>query len=153
LSILSPSDILLDITTGTKEETIETLVRHASETTNQSFDQEEALQLIREREQLMPTGMGHGIAIPHGRLLALDHPIVVFARHKEGIVFGGMDKAPCRLIALILSGAGTPDVHVKLLGAMAQLLGQEEIRQSLLTTQSEEEFFGIIHSAAEDSAT
>ncbi|MCF7976279.1 MAG: cation:proton antiporter [Phycisphaerae bacterium] len=153
LSILSPSDILLDIATRTKEETLQALVRHAAQTASQPFDQKEALQLIKEREQLMSTGMGHGIAIPHGRLLALDHPIVVFARHAEGIVFGGMDNAPCHLIALILSGAGTPDDHVKLLGAMAQLLGHEETRQSLLTTQSEEEFFGIIHSAAETSAT
>ena len=97
----------------------------------------------------MPTGMGHGIAIPHSRLLALDHPIVIFARHPEGIVFGGVDREPCHLIALILSGAGTPDDHVKLLGAMAQLLGHEETRQSLLTASSQETFFEIIHSAAQ----
>lgn len=149
LAILSPSDILLDIATSSKEETLKALVSHAAQTADQPFDQEEALQLVMEREQLMPTGMGHGIAIPHGRLLALDHPIVIFARHQDGIVFGGMDKSPCQLFALILSGTGNPDDHIKLLGAMAQLLGHEETRQSLLTASSQGAFFGIIHSAAQ----
>ena len=102
------------------------------------------MQLIKEREQLMPTDMGHGIAIPHCRLLALDHPRVVFARHRKGVVFGGRDDEPCQLIVLILSGAGAPDEHVKLLGAMAQLLGHDQTRQALLTAQSVSEFFGII---------
>jgi PTS system nitrogen regulatory IIA component len=149
LAVLSPSNILLSLATHTKEDTLQALVSHAADTTDQPFDQEEALQLIKEREKLMATGMGHGIAIPHGRLLALDHPIVIFARHQEGIVFGGMDNTPCHLIVLILSGAGTPNAHIRLLGAMAQLLGHEETRQSLLTASSEEEFFGIIHQAAQ----
>ncbi|NQV35069.1 MAG: cation:proton antiporter [Phycisphaeraceae bacterium] len=149
LAVLSPSNVLLGLTTHTKEDTLKALVSHAAQTAGQPFDQEEALQLIKEREQLMPTGMGHGIAIPHGRLLVLDHPIVIFARHQDGIVFGGMDQSPCHLIALILSGTGNPDDHIKLLGAMAQLLGHEETRQSLLTASSEEDFFGIIHRAAQ----
>lgn len=149
LAILSPSDILMNISTTTKEETLKTLVRHAAQTANVSFDEEEALQLIKEREKLMPTGMGHGIAIPHGRLLALNDPVVVFARHREGIVFGGMDDSPCHIIVLILSGAGAPNEHVKLLGAMAQLLGCTETRNALLETESAEAFFGIIRKAAE----
>jgi len=149
LAILAPSDILLKLTTPTKEETLQALVDHAAKNADQPFDPEEALQLIKERERLMPTGMGHGIAIPHGRLLALDHPIVVFARHQEGLVFGGVDNSPCHLFALILSGAGDPDTHIRLLGAMAQLLGHEDTRQALLAASSGEEFFGIIHSAAE----
>lgn len=148
LAILSPRDILLDIDTDSKEATLQALVEHANHNSRHPFDQDEALQLIKERERLMPTGMGHGIAIPHCRLLALDKPMVVFARHRQGIVFGGMDNEPCHLIVLILSGAGAPDEHIKLLGAMAQLLGNEQTRQSLLKAQSPDEFFGLIHSAA-----
>jgi mannitol/fructose-specific phosphotransferase system IIA component (Ntr-type) len=74
--------------------------------------------------------------------------MVVFARHREGVVFGGMDKAPCRLIVLILSGAGAPDEHVRLLGAMAQLLGCEDTRQALLAAESVEAFYAIIRGTA-----
>ncbi len=148
LNILSPRDILLDINTDSKETTLQALVDHASSNSLNPFDREEALQLIKERERLMPTGMGHGIAIPHCRLLALDQAMVVFAQHAQGVVFGGMDNEPCHLIVLILSGAGAPDEHIKLLGAMAQILGNEKTRQALLNAQSADEFFGIIHSSA-----
>lgn len=148
LTVLSPASICLDLDSADKSATIVALVDHATRITERHFDREEALQLIRERERLMPTGMGHGIAIPHCRLLALDQPLVVFARHQQGVVFGGMDKHPCHLIVLILSGAGAPDEHVRLLGAMAQLLGNENTRQALLAAETVEEFYGIIRNAA-----
>jgi len=148
LTVMSPASIRLDLNTVNKQETLAALVDHAAQTAERHFDQEEALQLIRERERLMPTGMGHGIAIPHCRLLALDQPMVVFARHQQGVVFGGMDKNPCHLIVLILSGAGAPDEHVRLLGAMAQLLGCEATRQALLTAETVEAFYNIIRSKA-----
>jgi PTS system nitrogen regulatory IIA component len=148
LAVLTPAHIQLDITTGTKQETIQALVTRAAEVTERHFDPEEAVQLIRERERLMPTGMGHGIAIPHCRLLALDQPVVVFARHTEGIVFGGMDNAPCRLIVLILSGAGAPDEHLKLLAAMAQLLGNDQTRTKLLKANTPDDFYEVIKQTA-----
>ncbi len=148
LTVLSPASVCLGLDSADKSATIVALVDHATRITERHFDREEALQLIRERERLMPTGMGHGIAIPHCRLLALDQPLVVFARHQQGVVFGGMDKHPCHLIVLILSGAGAPDEHVRLLGAMAQLLGNEHTRQALLAAETVEEFYGIIRHAA-----
>jgi mannitol/fructose-specific phosphotransferase system IIA component (Ntr-type)/Kef-type K+ transport system membrane component KefB len=149
LSILSPSRLMLGLDTPDKATTIAALVAHAAGVSESPFDQEEAIQLIKEREKLMPTGMGHGIAIPHCRLLALRRPTLVFARHQEGIVFGGVDNAPCRLIVLILSGAGAPDEHVRLLGAMAHLLGKDETRKSLLAACSTTEFIEVIQDAGQ----
>ena len=148
LAAISPANIILELQTHTKTETIESLVAHAAPLSQSPFDHEEAVQIIKEREKLMSTGMGHSIAIPHGRLLALDQPIVVMARHETGVVFGGMDNEPCRLIVLILSGTRDPDEHVKLLGAMAQLLGSEETRENLLNAPSVAAFFDVIRSAA-----
>ncbi len=147
LSVLSPKSLMLNLDTPDKPTTIAALVAHAAQITETHFDQEEAIQLIKEREKLMPTGMGHGIAIPHCRVLALDHPMVIFARHQTGIVFGGMDNAPCRLIVLIISSAGAPNEHVRLLGAMAQLLGNEDTRESLLAAGSVKDFLEVIQKA------
>jgi len=148
LAILSPDKLMLDLDTPDKAKTIAALVACAARVSGSPFDQEEAIQLIREREKLMPTGMGHGIAIPHCRLLALDRPMLVFARHTEGIVFGGVDNSPCRLIVLILSSTGAPDEHVRLLGAMAQLLGKKETREALLAAHSTDNFLAVIQQAA-----
>lgn len=144
LSILSSEHLMLDLDTPDKEKTVAALVAQAARLSDHPFDQEEAVQLIKEREKLMPTGMGHGIAIPHCRLLALDRPMVIFARHRTGVVFGGMDDSPCRLIVLILSSAIAPDEHVRLLGAMAQILGKEDTRADLLSAPSKEEFLAAI---------
>jgi mannitol/fructose-specific phosphotransferase system IIA component (Ntr-type)/Kef-type K+ transport system membrane component KefB len=149
LSVLSPKSLMLNLDTPDKSTTIAALVAHAANITETHFDQEEAIQLIKEREKLMPTGMGHGIAIPHCRVLALDHPMVIFARHQTGIVFGGMDNSPCRLIVLIISSAGAPNEHVRLLGAMAQLLGSEDTREALLAAGSTEAFFEVIQHAGD----
>ena len=153
LSVLSEDTILLDLDTPTKGSTVRSLVEHADRVSEQHFDVKEAVQLIGERERLMPTGMGHGIAIPHCRMLALDTPIVIYARHAKGVVFGGVDDRPCHLIVLILSGSGSPDEHLRLLGATAQLLGVEETRQTLLTAPTATQFLDTIRQAAEPAAS
>ena len=145
--LLSPESVKLNLAHPMKLGTIEEVVDFAIANTRQHIDREEPLQLILEREQLMPTGMGHGIAIPHCRLLALDHPIVVFGRHNEGVVFGGVDEEPCHLIVLLLSGAGDPAEHIKLLSSIAGILNQEDVRQALLNALDTDSFLEILRSA------
>jgi mannitol/fructose-specific phosphotransferase system IIA component (Ntr-type) len=144
LSVLSPEAVVLDMAAPTRDAVIKALVTHAATLADAPLNQEEAVQLILERERLMPTGMGHGIAIPHCRLLSLDRPIVVVARHAEGIVFGGVDEQPCRLLVLILSGAGDPDEHVRLLAGMSQLLGNASTREALLAAPTVDRFLDIV---------
>jgi PTS system nitrogen regulatory IIA component len=124
------------------------LVAHARDLPGGAgINEEEALQLIGEREKLYATGMGHGLAIPHCRLLGIDEPIVVWARLKKGVVFGGIDNEPCRLIILILSRVGDPDSHMKLLGATARILGNADIRDALLAADSPRTFVKTIRKA------
>jgi mannitol/fructose-specific phosphotransferase system IIA component (Ntr-type)/Kef-type K+ transport system membrane component KefB len=148
LNKLSPASIKLDLKHPLKLGAIEEMVDHAVATSDQLLTSEEPMQLILEREQLMPTGMGHGIALPHCRLLALDHAIVVFGRHSDGVVFGGIDNEPCNLIVLLLSGAGDPSQHIKLLSAIAGILGEEEVREELLNAPDSDSFLQIIKTAA-----
>lgn len=148
IASLTPASVRLDLQHPMKLGTIEEMVDHAVAITDQVLTSEEPMQLIMEREQLMPTGMGHGIAIPHCRLLALDHAVVVFGRHSDGVVFGGIDNEPCKLIVLLLSGAGDPSEHIKLLSAIAGILGEEEVREALLKAPDSDSFIQIIKSAA-----
>ena len=148
LSILRTSSIALNIKGKTKNEVIKALVEHArSQPGGAHIHEEEALQLISEREKLFSTGMGNGIAIPHCRLLGIDDPIVVWATHEQGVVFGGIDDEPCYLIILILSNVSDPNAHMKLLSATARILGSEEIRQKLLTADSAKTFVEIVRAS------
>jgi len=100
-----------------------------------------------EREKLFATGMGHGLAIPHCRLLGIDTPVVIWARLKTGVVFGGVDNEPCGLIIIILSSVSDPDSHMKLLGATARILGKGETRDALLAAKDVGTFIQTLNSA------
>ena len=148
LAGLTADHVTFDIAVETKTGVIEALVAHARNLPGGTgIHEEEALQLIGEREKLYATGMGHGLAIPHCRLLGIDEPIVVWARLKKGVVFGGIDNEPCRLIIMILSSVGDPDSHMKLLGATARILGNADIREALLVADSPRTFVKIIRKA------
>jgi mannitol/fructose-specific phosphotransferase system IIA component (Ntr-type)/Kef-type K+ transport system membrane component KefB len=132
LSALKPEYIAIDISADGKKAVIEALVDHARGLSRgERINKEEALQLIGEREKLFATGMGHGIAIPHCRLLGIDSPVVVWCRLKTGVIFGGIDNNPCDLIILILSSVEDPKTHMKLLSASARILNTEETRTKL----------------------
>jgi PTS system nitrogen regulatory IIA component len=91
--------------------------------------------------------MGHGIAIPHCRLLGIDSPVVVWGRLREGVVFGGIDDEPCDLIILILSSVGDPKAHMKLLAATARILGCAETRQALRVAEDTHAFVEVVRTA------
>lgn len=144
LAYLNESRVILDVECKTKSELLGVMVNHGLKNSSQHFDREQALQLLGERERLAPTGFGHGIAIPHCRLMGLDKAMIIFARHKEGIVFGGVDESPCNLIIMILSSARDPRMHLKLLAATSHILGDEKVRNELLASSSAHEFIKII---------
>ncbi|MHC4886853.1 MAG: PTS sugar transporter subunit IIA, partial [Planctomycetota bacterium] len=148
LSALNEKTVLMDLTEGSKPELLQRLVDHALAKAGQHFDREQALQLLVEREHFAPTGLGNGIAIPHCRLLGLDRPVLVLARHRDGLVFGGVDDNPCTLILMILSSARDPGMHLKLLAATAHILGNQDIRLKIQQSQTSEEIVGILRDIA-----
>ncbi len=148
LSGLRPDHVMLDFDAGSKNEVIEAMVAHArSLPGGEGIHEEEALQLIAEREKLFATGMGHGLAIPHCRLLGVESPVVIWARLKTGVVFGGVDYEPCNLVIMILSSVSDPDSHMKLLGATARILGKQETRDTLLTAEDVDAFIQALYNA------
>jgi len=148
LSGLNQNHVMLDLEADTKNGVIDAMVAHArSLPGGEDIHEEEALQLIAEREKLFATGMGHGLAIPHCRLLGIDDPVVIWARLKEGVIFGGVDNEPCHLIILILSSVSDPDSHMKLLGATARILGKQETREALLAAKDVDAFIQVLNDA------
>lgn len=148
LSGLKPDHVIFGLEADTKNGVIEAMVAHAHGLPGGGdIHEEEALQLIAEREKLFATGMGHGLAIPHCRLLGIDTPVVIWARLQNGVVFGGVDDEPCRLIIMILSSVSDPDSHMKLLGATARILGKQESRDALLAADDVDAFIRAINSA------
>lgn len=96
-----------------------------------SMDPDLVLEVIMAREKLGSTGMGHGVAIPHGRMRGLVEPVVVVAIHEAGVDFDAIDDALVQIVVMLLVPDDDNKVHLELLATLARLLQQEDIRKAL----------------------
>jgi len=96
-----------------------------------SMDPDLVLEVIMAREKLGSTGMGHGVAIPHGRLRGLTEPVIVVAIHEAGVDFDAIDDALVHIVVMLLVPDDNNNVHLELLATLARLLQQADIRKAL----------------------
>jgi PTS system nitrogen regulatory IIA component len=107
-------------------------------------DPEAMLHVLLERERLGSTGIGDGIAIPHGKVSGLDQIVVSFGRSREGIEFEAMDGKPVHLFFLLMAPENSTGLHLKVLARISRMLRDPGFRKDLLDAKKHEELFGII---------
>lgn len=83
------------------------------------------------REKLGSTGLGHGVAIPHGRIKALTDTVGIFARMKQPIPFDAPDDAPVSLLFVLLVPEQATDLHLQILGELAHMFSDRHLREQL----------------------
>jgi len=103
-----------------------------------SIDPDQAMAVVMEREKLGSTGIGHGIAIPHGRLPDLDAPVVALARHVEGVDFDAIDGQPVHIVVVLLAPENEDRSHLEMLASLARTLQQESVRRTIMQADSPE---------------
>jgi len=104
------------------------------------------LEMIRRRESLGSTGLGKGVAIPHGRSTAATDTRVVFARSTKGVDFGAIDNEPCRIFFLIVAPyEDTKHEYLPLLGKIAELANSA--RDPLVAADSFSAFSAAVREA------
>ncbi len=96
-----------------------------------SMDPDLILEVIMTRENLGSTGMGHGVAIPHGRMKGLTEPVVVVAIHQQGVDFDAIDGEPVNIVVMLLVPDDEDKAHLELLAKLARLLQQQPVREKL----------------------
>ncbi len=109
---------------------------------------EELLQVLLEREKLGSTGIGEGIAIPHGRLKKLRDFFICFGRSLSGVDFDSIDGKPTQLFFLVMAPENSAVENLKLLSRIVALLKESSFRKRLMEAHSQGELFQIL--AAED---
>ena len=107
-------------------------------------DPEAMLHVLLERERLGSTGIGDGIAIPHGKLSGLDEMVVSFGRSREGIAFEAMDGKPVHLFFLLMAPENSAGQHLKALAKISRMLKDPNFRKNLLEAKMHEDLFRII---------
>jgi PTS system nitrogen regulatory IIA component len=96
------------------------------------LDAAELLAVLIDREELGSTGIGDGVAIPHGKLKGLDRLLMAFGRKRDGIDFDSMDNRPAHLFFLLLAPESEATLHLKALARISKLLRKEDVRRQLL---------------------
>ena len=86
---------------------------------------------MQEREQLGPTGVGHGVALPHARLHGLDRVVGIFVRLEKPLDFDSVDRMPVDLIFALFAPKGTGVEHLKALAIVSRTLREEAMRAKL----------------------
>jgi len=138
--------IICDLKAESKEEVLRKLAVKAVDI-RPELDLEKVVDVLVERERLGTTGIGNGIAIPHGKLIELDKIIIIFGRSQKGVPFEAADNKPVNIIFLILAPEGTATTYLKILAQVSRLVKSPEIRQRLLDADSAEEIIQIINEA------
>jgi len=146
--LLNEKLVIADLKAGAKQQALEEMVACLA-ANRPGIDAQDLYTVLVEREKLGSTGIGNGIAIPHGKLEGLDTICLVFARSTEGIEFDSLDGRPAHLIFLLVAPLNSAGVHLKALARLSRLLKEKSFRDDLLMAASAEALYGIIVSEDE----
>ncbi|WP_448206030.1 PTS IIA-like nitrogen regulatory protein PtsN [Azospirillum sp. sgz302134] len=142
LDLITPHAILPNLKAGNKKQALQEMARKAAELTGQ---QERAIfDVLLERERLGTTGVGHGIAIPHGKLPSLDRVHGVFARLERPIDFDAIDEQPVDLIFLLLAPDHAGADHLKALARVSRLLRDQSMCEKLRGSDSADAIYALL---------
>lgn len=110
----------------------------------------EVLSTLMEREELGSTGIGEGVAIPHGKLKGIDRLVMAFGRQRDGIDFDSMDGRPAFLFFLLLAPEHEATQHLKALARISKILRKDHVRRRLLDAPDSAAFLEIIRQEDEE---
>ena len=142
LDLISPQAILPNLKAGNKKQALPEMARKASELTGQH--ERAIFDVLLERERLGTTGVGHGIAIPHGKLSSLDRVHGVFARLERPIDFDAIDEQPVDLIFLLLAPEQAGADHLKALARVSRLLRDQSMCEKLRGAESGDAMYALL---------
>ena len=123
IDMLKTDYILEELKSGNKRDVLKELVGSFMKI-HQKLDSEATLNVLFEREKLGSTGIGEGIAIPHGKITGLDQLILSFGRSAVGIDFDAMDGKPVHLFFLLIAPENSAGQHLKTLAKIAKDAGK-----------------------------
>lgn len=127
--LLQPANVLADLEVTGKKRLFEQAAQmiHVSH----KVDAQEVFDSLFSREKLGSTGLGYGIAIPHGRIKHLQDTACVFLRLNTPIDFDAPDGQPVDLVFVLLAPAAATEVHLQILGELAAMFSDESFRRQL----------------------
>lgn len=141
--IFKPQFVIPDLKAHDKKGVLEELLGSITGQEG-SLNRGTLLQVLLERERLGSTGIGDGVALPHGKLRGLDNLLLSFGRSIDGLDFDSIDEQPAYLFFLLLAPENSAGMHLKSLAKISRMLKDGNLRQQLMRAKSREEIYRII---------
>lgn len=143
MDLLPRQAIVADFEPSNKTEALKKLSELLASHTP-SLTGEEIFRILSERESLGSTGVGKGVAIPHGRCKNLSRPVLCFAKARKGVDFNASDGKPVYIFFAMVAPENNSTTGIKVLAKMAEILKNPDAREELLTAHNAEEIADII---------
>jgi PTS system nitrogen regulatory IIA component len=140
--LVVPNAVIPALKVNSKKQAIAELAAKAAALTGQS--EREILEILLQREKLGSTGVGNGVAIPHGKLPKLGKLFGLFARLDRPVDFESLDNQPVDLIFLLLAPEGAGADHLKALARVARLLRDPEIVHRLRESRDADSLYTVL---------
>ncbi len=138
---LSRDLILPELSCGDKESVLKEISAFIARATK--LDENNILNTLKDREKLGSTGVGDGIAIPHGKMENLQKPLVSVARKSDGVDFESIDNKPVKILVTLLTPASDPACHLGLLARLTRILTSQDFKIKLLQAKDEDEIYRL----------
>ena len=142
-NLLKLDQIRLNITAGSKKKALQVISDIAAENYPE-YNANKIFELLIERERLGSTGIGHGVALPHGRLPDCQEPIGIFVSLAEGVDFDAIDQEPVKLLFALLVPENSTQEHLEILARLADFFRQDKNRQLLENATSPETVYNLL---------
>jgi PTS system nitrogen regulatory IIA component len=134
MDILVRDALVLDLESTAKDEVLAEMARSLA-AAEPTVDAERLLGVLREREALQSTGIGDGVAIPHGKLPGIDRLVASFARSRVGVDFASIDGQPTQLFFLLVVPEHSGGQHLKALARLSRFLRDPDFREGLVSAE------------------
>lgn len=142
-NLLEAGNVLADVEASSKK----SLFEKAGELFARSNDVSagDVFDSLFSRERLGSTALGYGIAIPHGRIKGLKDAAAAFIRLRAPVDFDAPDNLPVDLLFILLAPEAATDLHLQILGELAQMFSEKEMREQLRAAPDAAELYRLIH--------
>jgi len=148
--LLTPRSVVAQLRVTGKKQVLQELARRAAATTG--INERRIYEVLSERERLGTTGIGRGVAVPHGKLAELTRVYGLFARLDRPIAFESIDNQPVDLVFVLLAPLDAGADHLKALAMVSRLLRDRTICEKLRGTDNPDALYALLTDRTESHA-
>ncbi|WNJ89688.1 PTS IIA-like nitrogen regulatory protein PtsN [Bosea sp. 685] len=150
IDLLTPAAVISPLRANGKKQALQELAQHAAMITG--LPERELFEALLQRERLGSTGIGDGIAIPHGRMSGIDRLVGLFARAEKPVDFDALDGQPVDIIFVLIAPEGAGADHLKALARVARVLRNHAVLEQIRKARDPAAIYAILAESAAKAA-